>query len=466
MSIKTKETISELLATSSYDREVSVNAWVKTIRKQKKFSFVALNDGSTVKNLQAIIDKSIENYEEIVEKVNTGASLRVTGKLVKSPGKGQNVELQASEIHIYGLADPEEYPLQSKKTSLDFLRQNAHLRTRSYTFTAVFRISHAISYAIHNYFNREGFNYIRTPIITASDCEGAGEMFQVTTLQPNDAPKNEIGSVDYEQDFFGKQSFLTVSGQLNAELLAHGLGKVYTFGPTFRAENSNTTRHLAEFWMIEPEAAFYDIEDNMDLAENFLQYVINYVLENNREDLELLAKNFDETLIERLEFVVNNPFERVTYTQVIDILKSTDKKFEYPVDWGTDLQSEHERFLVEEHFNKPVIVTDYPKAIKAFYMKANEDGKTVAAMDVLFPGIGEIIGGSQREENLEKLEGRIAELGLPLSDYWWYLDMRRFGSVPHSGFGLGLERLISFVTGMNNIRDVIPFPRAPKTVEF
>jgi asparaginyl-tRNA synthetase len=390
----------------------------------------------------------------------------VTGELVESQGQGQNVEINASAIEVYGKCDADSYPLQKKGHSMEFLREHAHLRFRTNTFGAVFRIRHSMAFAIHKYFNDKGFFYLHTPIITGSDAEGAGEMFQVTTLEPGNPPRNEEGAIDYTQDFFGKPTNLTVSGQLEGELGALALGEIYTFGPTFRAENSNTPRHLAEFWMIEPEMAFYNLKDNMDLAEDFLKYLIRYALDNCSDDLKFLNSMIDKGLLERLNFVVSNEFVRLTYTEAVDILTSADKKWEFPVGWGRDLQAEHERYLVEEHFKRPVILINYPKEIKAFYMKQNDDGKTVKAMDVLFPGIGEIIGGSQREEDLERLLARIQELGLPEKDLWWYLETRKFGTAPHSGFGLGFERMILFMTGMSNIRDVIPFPRTPKNAEF
>ena len=438
---------------------------MRTRRGNKHVNFIALNDGSTIKNIQVVVD--LANFdEETLKPITTGASLCVVGKLVESMGKGQTAEIQAEKIEIYGTADPEQYPLQKKGHSLEFLREIAHLRPRTNTFGAVLRIRHHMAYAIHKYFNDHGFFYMHTPLITASDCEGAGAMFQVTTLDLNNAPRTEEGNIDYTQDFFGKQTSLTVSGQLEGELGATALGAIYTFGPTFRAENSNTPRHLAEFWMIEPEVAFNDIIDNMDLAEDFLKYCINYALENCMDDLNFLSEMYDKELIERLRFVVDNEFVRLPYTEGIKILEASGEKFEFPIFWGADLQSEHERYLVEKHFKKPVILTDYPKDIKAFYMKLNDDNKTVRAMDVLFPRIGEIIGGSEREDSLEKLQARIVEMNIPDKDMWWYLDTRRFGTVPHAGFGLGFERLLLFVTGMTNIRDVIPFPRTPKTAEF
>ena len=457
--------IAEILKSGAEDTDIVVKGWVRTKRGNKNVAFIALNDGSCVANIQIVVDLA-KFGEEQLKPITTGACIRVDGRLVASLGSGQRVEVQAEKIEIYGTADPETYPLQKKGHSLEFLRDIAYLRPRTNTFGAVLRIRHAMAYAIHEYFNREGFYYFHTPLITASDCEGAGAMFQVTTLDLNDVPKNEQGQVDFSQDFFGKACNLTVSGQLEGELGALALSQIYTFGPTFRAENSNTPRHLAEFWMIEPEMAFYELENNMELAEDFLKYLIRYALENCADDLAFLAKMYDGELLERLRFVVENDFVRLDYTEGIEILEKSGEKFEFPVSWGLDLQSEHERYLVERHFKKPVILINYPKEIKAFYMKQNEDGKTVRAMDVLFPKIGEIIGGSQREENLNKLRARVDELGIPQKDIWWYLDTRRWGSAPHSGFGLGFERLLLFVTGMANIRDVIPFPRTPKSAEF
>ena len=447
------------------DTTINIKGWVRTKRGNKNVAFIAVNDGSIVHNIQVVVD--IANFEEeLLKKITTGACISVDGKLVKSMGQGQNVEIQAENIILYGEASPEDYPLQKKGHSLEFLREIAYLRPRTNTFGAIFRLRHAMAFAIHKYFNDHGFFYLHTPLITASDCEGAGEMFQVTTMDLNNLPKTEDGNIDYQKDFFGKQTSLTVSGQLEGELGALSLGKIYTFGPTFRAENSNTPRHLAEFWMIEPEVAFNDLEDNMNLAEDFLKYLISYALENCMDDLQFLNNMWDKELLDRLNFVLNNSFIRLKYTEAIDILLQAKKKFEFPVAWGVDLQSEHERYLVEEHFKCPVILIDYPKDIKAFYMKQNDDGKTVRAMDVLFPKIGEIIGGSQREENYNKLLTRIEELGIPQKDMWWYLDTRRWGSAPHSGFGLGFERLLLFITGMANIRDVIPFPRTPGNAEF
>ena len=457
--------IAQLLRMPADGAEAVVKGWVRTKRGNKNVAFIAVNDGSCVANIQVVVDPAAID-EQTMRQVTTGACIRAEGRLVASPGSGQGVELQASSIGIYGPADPESYPLQKKGHSLEFLREKAYLRPRTNTFGAILRIRHAMAYAIHKYFNDKGFYYLHTPLITGSDCEGAGAMFAVTTLDLNNVPKTPEGKVDYAQDFFGKACNLTVSGQLEGELGALSLGQIYTFGPTFRAENSNTPRHLSEFWMIEPEMAFYELEDNMELAEDFLKYLIRYALENCREDLEFMNKMWDEGLIERLNFVLNHEFKRLDYTEGVEILKASGRKFEFPCDWGCDLQSEHERYLVEEHFKRPVILINYPKQIKAFYMKQNEDGKTVRAMDVLFPKIGEIIGGSEREADYEKLSARVHELGMNEKELWWYLDTRRWGSAPHSGFGLGFERLLLFVTGMGNIRDVIPFPRTPKNAEF
>jgi len=472
--------IKALLESEATGEEVIVMGWVRTFRNNQ---FIALNDGSTNNNLQVVVELGLLD-EATNKRITTGASIKVTGQVVASLGKGQKVEVKAKTLEILGDSDAEKYPLQPKKHSLEFLREIAHLRFRTNTFGSVFRIRHSLAFAIHQFFNEKGFVYLHTPIITASDAEGAGEMFRVTTL-PIDgtAPRNEDGSINFKEDFFGKSTNLTVSGQLEGELGAMAFSDIYTFGPTFRAENSNTARHLAEFWMIEPEMAFYDIEDNMNLAEEFIQYLIRYAMKHNREDLEFLAQRLAEEekllpqdkrselgLIEKLEFVVNNAFERITYTEAIDILLASPaykkKKFQYEVKWGIDLQSEHERYLVEKHFKKPVIVTGYPAEIKAFYMRMNEDGKTVAAMDILAPGIGEIVGGSQREERLERLEARMKDMHIPAEDMSWYLDTRRFGTVPHAGFGLGFERMVQFVTGMTNIRDVIAFARTPKNCEF
>ena len=448
--------------------KVTVKGWVRTKRGNKNVAFIALNDGSTINNIQIVVDKAA--FEEaLLAKITTGAAIRVSGDLVESVGSGQNVEIQAAEIEIYGECDPMRYPLQKKDTSFEYLRTVAHMRPRTNTFGAILRVRNQMAFAIHKFFNEKGFVYLHTPLITASDCEGAGQMFKVTTLDLENVPRNKKGEVDYTKDFFGKETSLTVSGQLVCVLSATALGEIYTFGPTFRAENSNTPRHLAEFWMIEPEMAFYDIKDNMDLAEEFIKYLVKHALDNCYDDIKFLNDRYDNELLSRLEGVADTEFVRLPYTEGIKILEeaiANGTKFEYPVGWGTDLQSEHERFLVEQHFKKPVILTDYPKDIKAFYMKQNEDGKTVRAMDVLFPKIGEIIGGSEREASLEKLENRIQELGMSRRGLEWYIDTRRFGSVPHSGFGLGFERLLLFVTGMSNIRDVIPFPRTPKNAEF
>jgi asparaginyl-tRNA synthetase len=472
--------VKQLLATTPEGQQVIVMGWVRTFRNNQ---FIALNDGSTNNNLQVVAELGAHD-EELLKKITPGASLKVTGRLIASLGKGQSVEVKADTIEILGECNPEKYPLQLKnRPSLEYLREIAHLRFRTQTFGAVFRIRHALAFAVHQFFNEKGFVYLHTPVITASDAEGAGETFRVSTLPFDNPPRREDGSIDFREDFFGRATNLTVSGQLEGELGAMAFGDIYTFGPTFRAENSNTARHLAEFWMIEPEMAFYDIEDNMNLAESFIRYLIGYVMDNNREDLEFLATRLVEEekqkpqterselgLIEKLQFVLNNQFERITYTQAIDILLQSQaykkKKFQYEIKWGIDLQSEHERWLVEKHFKKPVIVTGYPKEIKAFYMRQNDDDKTVAAMDILVPGIGEIVGGSQREERLERLETRMKEMHIPLEEMWWYLDTRRFGTVPHAGFGLGFERMMLFITGMTNIRDVIAFPRTPKSAEF
>lgn len=459
--------IIEIMREPQTGAEVTVKGWVRTRRDSKQVSFVALNDGSMVANLQIVVDPA-KTDEVTLRRITTGACLSVRGKLVASQGKGQSVEVQAEEIEILGDADA-TYPLQKKGHTWEYLREVAHLRPRTNTFGAIFRIRNNMAFAIHKFFHDKGFVYFHTPLITSSDCEGAGQMFQVTTLDMNNLPKTADGKIDYTQDFFGGPTSLTVSGQLEGELAATALGAIYTFGPTFRAENSNTPRHLAEFWMIEPEMAFYDIVDNMDLAEEFIKYCVQWALDNCMDDLEFLNKMIDPELIERLRFVTTHDFVRLPYTEGIKILEDAvakGHKFEFPVFWGADLASEHERFLVEEHFKKPVILTDYPKEIKAFYMKQNEDGKTVRAMDVLFPRIGEIIGGSEREADYNKLLARIEELHIPMKDMWWYLDTRKYGSCPHSGFGLGFERLILFVTGMANIRDVIPFPRTPGHAEF
>jgi len=471
--------IKDLLAAEPDGREVIVMGWVRTFRNNQ---FIALNDGSTNTNLQVVAELGLLDETQL-RRITTGASLKVKGQVVPSLGKGQKLEVKAGAIEVLGDSDPEKYPLQPKEHSLEFLREKAHLRFRTNTFGAIFRVRHALAFAVHEFYHRKGFVYMHTPVITASDAEGAGEMFKVTTLPFNNTPRTESGEVDFSEDFFGKATNLTVSGQLEGELAAMAFSEIYTFGPTFRAENSNTTRHLAEFWMIEPEMAFYDIEDNMNLAEEFIKYIIGYALEHNREDLDFLAQRLEKEenklpqqqrsgigLIEKLEMVVNNQFERISYTEAIEILLDSPafkkKKFQYEVKWGIDMQSEHERYLVEKHFKKPVIVTGYPKEIKAFYMRQNDDGKTVAAMDILAPGIGEIVGGSQREERMDKLLARMEEMQVPAEELWWYLDTRRFGTVPHAGFGLGFERLVLFVTGMTNIRDVIAFPRTPKNAEF
>lgn len=473
--------IKDLLKLEPSEQTVVAKGWVRTKRESKNAVFIALNDGSTLHNIQAVAEPG-QISESILKLCTTGACLKITGILIPSQGSGQAVEIRIQEVHVYGPADPDAYPLQPKKHSLEFLREIAHLRPRTNTFSAILRLRHSLAFAVHKFYNDNGFFYLHTPIITASDAEGAGEMFRVTTLNAENPPRAEDGKIDFSQDFFGKETSLTVSGQLEGELGALALSKIYTFGPTFRAENSNTTRHLAEFWMIEPEMAFFELTDNMDLAEEFVKYVIGYALENCREDLEFLEKRLLEEeknkpqnersipLMEKLNFVLANPFERITYTEAVDILLKSkphkEKKFQFPVEWGIDLQSEHERYLVEKHFKKPVILTNYPKEIKSFYMKLNEDGKTVRAMDVLFPGIGEIIGGSQREEDYDKLLARVKEIGIDPENLWWFLETRKFGTAPHSGFGLGFERLVLFVTGMTNIRDVIPFPRYPKSAEF
>jgi asparaginyl-tRNA synthetase len=472
--------VKDLLASEPTGQEVIVMGWVRGFRNNQ---FIAINDGSTNNNIQVVAELGTFD-EAILKRLTQSASVKVTGTLIASQGKGQKVEVKASTIEILGDSDGEKYPLQLKnRPSLEYLREIAHLRFRTQTFGSVFRVRHALAFAIHKFYNEKGFVYMHTPVVTASDAEGAGEMFRVTTLNLNELPRNEDGSINFKEDFFGRSTNLTVSGQLEGELAATAFSEIYTFGPTFRAENSNTARHLAEFWMIEPEMAFCDLEDNMNLAEEFIQYLIRYVMEHNREDLEFLAqrladeekqlpqdKRSEMGLLEKLDFVVNNKFERITYTEAIDILLNSPaykkKKFQYEVKWGIDMQSEHERYLVEKHFKKPVIVTNYPREIKAFYMRQNDDGKTVAAMDILAPGIGEIVGGSQREERLDKLTQRMEEMHIPTEELWWYLDTRRFGTVPHAGFGLGFERMVLFVTGMTNIRDVIAFPRTPKNAEF
>jgi len=476
MSVKIKA----LLETAPEGQQVTVQGWVRTFRANR---FIALNDGSTLGNLQCVVD--FEDFDEaLLKEVSTGAALKVTGRYIESQGKGQTAEIQVEDLLIYGTADPESYPIQPKKHSFEFLREKAHLRVRTATFSAVMRVRAALSFGVHKFFREEGFHYVNTPIITGSDAEGAGEMFRVSALDAKNPPLDENGNVDVAQDFFGKETHLTVSGQLEAETYAMGLGEVYTFGPTFRAENSNTTRHLAEFWMIEPEMAFFDLNDNMDLAEKFIKSVLTYALENCQEDLTFLDERYTQEenskpklersemgLLEKIQFIVDNDFKRVSYTEAIDILRNSKpnkkKKFKYIIEeWGADLQSEHERFLVEKHFKTPVILFDYPAKIKAFYMRMNEDGKTVRAMDILFPGIGEMVGGSQREERLDVLQERIKAMGIEEEELWWYLDLRRFGSAPHSGFGLGFERLVLFATGMGNIRDVIPFPRTPQNASF
>ena len=476
----TRSSVLELLESDKFLQEVTIKGWVRSFRSKR---FIALNDGSTIHNIQCVVD--FENTSDaLLKRITTGAAVSIKGTLAESQGKGQSVEIQVAELEILGDSNPDEYPIQPKKHSLEFLRENAHLRIRTNTFSAVMRVRSKLSFAVHSYFQENGFNYVNTPIITGSDAEGAGEMFGVSAFEANKAPLTEDGSIDYKQDFFGKETNLTVSGQLEAETYAMALGKVYTFGPTFRAENSNTTRHLAEFWMIEPEVAFMDLDGNMDLSEDFIKYVLEYVLDHCKDDLVFLDKRFtdeektkpqaqrsDMGLIEKLEFVVQNNFKRVSYTEAIDILRNSKpnkkKKFAYPInEWGADLQSEHERFLVEKHFKCPVILFDYPANIKAFYMRLNEDGKTVRAMDVLFPGIGEIVGGAQREERLDVLKEKMAALEIDEKELWWYLDTRKFGTAVHSGFGLGFERLVQFATGMGNIRDVIPFPRTPQNAEF
>ena len=477
-----RTTIKDALVLNVGDDLLNLKGWVRTKRGSKHVSFIALNDGSTINNIQVVAEEEV--LEDILKQINTGASISVVGKLVQSQGSGQAIELLAESIELLGLADPEEYPLQPKKHSLEFLRENAHLRFRTNTFSAIFRIRHAMTFAVHNFFNSKGFSNIHTPIITGSDCEGAGEMFAVSTLDKKNTPLTEVGEIDYSQDFFGKETNLTVSGQLEAEMAALALGKVYTFGPTFRAENSNTSRHLAEFWMIEPEVAFNDLDQNMDLAEDFIKYVVNYALENCKDDLEFLEQRLlqeekskpqgersEMSLRDKLAFIGENNFKRVSYTEAIDILKNSKpnkkKKFKYIIEeWGADLQSEHERYLVEKHFKCPVILFDYPANIKAFYMRLNDDGKTVRAMDVLFPGIGEIVGGSQREERYDVLRKKMADLDIDEEELYWYLDLRKFGTAVHSGFGLGFERLVQFVTGMGNIRDVIPYPRTPGNASF
>ncbi len=460
-----RSTVKELLNSRELNQDVWLKGWVRTRRGNKKVAFIAVNDGTVIHSIQVVADLA-QFDEEVIRQVTTGASVSVKGKLVESMGKGQHVEIQAEQLEVLGPADPETYPLQKKGHSFEFLREIAHLRFRTNTFGAVFRVRHALSYAIHKFYNDKGFYYLHSPIITASDAEGAGAMFRVTTLDLDNIPRDDDRNIDFSEDFFGRPTNLTVSGQLEAELGALALSGVYTFGPTFRAENSNTPRHVAEFWMIEPEMAFYDIDDNMDLAEEFLKYLVRYALEECADDLEFLNNMIDKELLQRLRFVTEQEFVRMDYTEAVNVLRESGKKFEFPVEWGSDLQAEHERYLVEEVYEKPVILTNYPRDIKAFYMKQNDDGKTVRAMDVLFPRIGEIIGGSQREEDYDSLVRRMKEMNIPEKELWWYLETRKFGTVEHSGFGLGFERLLMFVTGMTNIRDVIPFPRTPKNAEF
>jgi asparaginyl-tRNA synthetase len=462
----TTRRIIDLLRTGQPDETVTVQGWVRTKREQKEFCFVEVNDGSSMAGLQAILDQSLPDYAEVVKKLNTGASVELSGMLAASPAKGQRIELKVNGITVYGEADPETYPLQKKRHSFEFLRDIAHLRARTNTLGAVFRVRNACATAVHQFFQERGFLWVHTPIISANDCEGAGELFTVTTMNLQDVPKTKDQQIDYSQDFFGRRAFLTVSGQLEAEIMAMAFTNVYTFGPTFRAENSNTSRHLAEFWMIEPEMAFCDLIGNMDLAEAFLKHIFKSVLEQCPEDMQFFNDRIDDSVLTTAENIIHNQFERITYTEAIKLLEKADRKFDFPVSWGLDLQSEHERYLAEELFKKPLIVTDYPTAIKAFYMRLNDDEQTVRAMDILAPKIGEIVGGSQREERLDVLERRIDALGLPKEELWWYLDLRRFGTVPHAGFGLGFERVVQFMTGMTNIRDVIPFPRAPLSAEF
>lgn len=446
--------------------KVTIKGWVRTVRNQKTFVFVEVNDGSTLSNFQVVLDQKVPQYQKLITQLTTGTSVSIIGTIIESPGANQTLEMHADEVQIIGPCNPEVYPLQKKRHSFEFLRSIGHLRPRTNTIGAVSRVRNAMAFATHRFFQERGFLYLTAPIITGSDCEGAGQMFRVTTLDLNSPPKTPEGKIDYTKDFFGRPTYLTVSGQLNGEAYASALSDVYTFGPTFRAENSNTARHLAEFWMIEPEMAFADINDDMDCAENYLKYVFEYVLQNCKEDMQFFDKYVSHGVIERLQHIVDTPFERTTYTYAVRVLEKANKPFEYPIKWGVDLQSEHERYLTEEFFSKPVIVTDYPKEIKAFYMRANDDNKTVAAMDVLVPKVGEIIGGSQREDRIDYLERKMRTMGLPMEDYWWYLELRKYGSVPHAGFGAGFERLIRFVTGMENIRDVIPFPRYPGNADF
>jgi asparaginyl-tRNA synthetase len=458
--------IAQLLRTGQPDESVTIQGWIRTKRELKGFAFIEVNDGSSMANLQVVLASELPDYDAVLKQANTGASVEVTGVLVESPAKGQRIELKASAVQVYGEADPEKYPLQKKRHSFEFLREIGHLRSRTNTLGAVFRVRNACSTAIHQFFQERGFLWVHTPIITASDCEGAGELFTVTNLDLKDIPKTDNQEIDFSQDFFGRRAYLTVSGQLEAEVMAMAFSNVYTFGPTFRAENSNTSRHLAEFWMVEPEMAFCDLKGDMDLAEEFLKYIFKYVLDKCPEDMEFFNQRIDNTVLATAENIINNQFERITYTDAIALLEKADRKFDFPVEWGLDLQSEHERYLAEELFKKPAIVTNYPVGIKAFYMRLDDDEKTVAAMDVLAPKIGEIIGGSQREERLDVLEQRIKRQGMNPEDLWWYLDLRRYGTVPHAGFGLGFERVVQFMTGMGNIRDVIPFPRTPLSAEF
>jgi asparaginyl-tRNA synthetase len=461
-----KKRIIEVLRSGNKDEKITIQGWVRTKRELKEFAFMEVNDGSSLANLQVVLNNNLSNYEEIIKRLNTGTSVEVTGVLVESPAKGQRVELQASQVDIFGDCDPETYPLQKKRHSFEFLRTIGHLRGRTNTLGAVMRVRNACANAIHTFFQNKGFIWAHTPIITASDCEGAGELFTVTNFNLDKIVAEQKNNLDYQEDFFARKAYLTVSGQLEAEIMAMSFQNVYTFGPTFRAENSNTSRHLAEFWMVEPEMAFCDLEGDQNLAEEFLKYIFNFVLEKCPEDMEFFNQRINQNVLSNADNIINNQFERITYTEAIHLLEKATKKFEFPVEWGIDLQSEHERYLAEELFKKPVIVTDYPKDIKAFYMRLNDDQKTVAAMDILAPNIGEIIGGSQREERLDVLESRIEEMNIQADDLWWYLDLRRFGTVPHAGFGLGFERLVQFMTGMDNIRDVIPFPRTPKSAEF
>jgi asparaginyl-tRNA synthetase len=461
-----KRRIGEILRSAQPDESVKIQGWVRTKRESKGFSFIEVNDGSSMASLQVVINQDLPEYEAIIKKLNTGAAVDVTGTLVASPGKGQRIELKAESLQVFGEADPDTYPLQKKRHSFEFLRTIGHLRSRTNSFGAVFRVRNACATAIHQFFQERGFLWVHTPIITKSDCEGAGEMFSVTSFNLNNIPRTENQEIDYSQDFFGAPAYLTVSGQLEAEVMAMAFSNVYTFGPTFRAENSNTSRHLAEFWMVEPEMAFCDLEGDMDLAEAFLKHIFKYVMETCPEDMEFFNQRIDDSVLATADNIINNQFERITYTEAVKLLEKADVKFEYPVSWGLDLQSEHERYLAEQLFKKPVIVTDYPTEIKAFYMRLSDDGKTVRAMDILAPKIGEIIGGSQREERLDVLQQRIEKQGLNPEVLWWYLDLRRFGTVPHAGFGLGFERLVQFMTGMGNIRDVIPFPRTPQNAEF